>query len=321
MWPLRDKRNLEEGSMKNFSTDRNRALSRRNVLVGGALLTAGAMLPAGWATAVRAATPGSNPGKYKADLGGYSGPELTSEPITLRFMRQDFSPSVNAVFDNAYAELKQAYPNITVQEEKVPYGDLQKKVQVYVASGSAPDLMMGRNDFSTAYAAGQFAVPLQKYLTPEYIEDIVDSLRVSGSVNGDLLCLPWETNPVFMYFNKDIFEKAGVETPPEVTDITQGWTWDQYNDALDRLTKALRSKGDNTTWGLASSTYGNGGPGSNYAQLESIWVRSMGDPNADKESSHYKTFAGVSPDGFTASGYLDAPEAAQQIDGLLAKYK
>jgi multiple sugar transport system substrate-binding protein len=264
----------------------------------------------GFASVARAATPGSNPGKYKVDLGGYNGPELTSDKITLRFMRQDFSPSVNAVFDAAYEVFTKAYPNITVQEEKVPYGDLQKKVQIYVASGSAPDLMMGRNDFATAYAAGQFTVPLQKYLTQAFIDDIVDSLSVSASVNGDLLCLPWETNPVFMYFNKDIFERAGIETPPEVTDIGQGWTWDQYNDALDRLTKALRAKGDDS-WGLASSTYGNGGPGSNYAQLESVWVRSMGDPNADKNSTAYKTFAGVSEDGLTASGYLDTPEAAQ----------
>jgi multiple sugar transport system substrate-binding protein len=296
--------------------DRNqkRDISRRTLLghmAAGASLLAIGSATAGWASAAHAATPGSNPGKYKVDLGGYDGPELTSEPITLRFMRQDFAPAVNAVFDKAYAEFKKGYPNITIQEEKVPYGDLQKKVQVYVASGSAPDIMMGRNDFATAYAAGQFAVPLQKYLTAEYVADIVDSLRISGSVGGDLLCLPWETNPVFMYFNKDIFAKAGIETPPEVTDITQGWTWDQLNDALDRLTKALRAKGDNNTWGLASSTYGNGGPGSNYAQLESVWVRSMGDPKAEKSSTLYRTFAGVSEDGFTASGYLDTPEAAQ----------
>ncbi|WEK51611.1 MAG: extracellular solute-binding protein [Candidatus Kaistia colombiensis] len=276
--------------------------------VGASWLAMGSAM--GWASVVQAA-PGSNPGKYKIDLGGYNGPELTSEPITLRFMRQDFAPSVNAVFDNAYAEFRKAYPNITIEEEKVPYGDLQKKVQVYVASGEGPDIMMGRNDFATAYAAGQFAVPLNQYFSQEFIDDIVDSLRNSGSVGGDLLCLPWETNPVFMYFNRDIFESAGIETPPEVSDITQGWTWDQFNDALDRLTKALRAKGDTTSWALAASTYGNGGPGSNYAQLESIWIRSMGDPNADKASSLYKTFAGVSEDGLTASGYLDTPEAVQ----------
>ena len=35
----------------------------------------------------------------------------------------------------------------------------------------------------------------------------------------------------------------------------------------------------------------------------------MGDPNAAKDSTSYKTFAGIGPDGLSASGYVDTPEA------------
>ena len=38
---------------------------------------------------------------------------------------------------------------------------------------------------------------------------------VSATINGDLLCLPWETNPTFLHFNRDIFTKANVAPPPE----------------------------------------------------------------------------------------------------------
>jgi multiple sugar transport system substrate-binding protein len=281
--------------------------SRRALLAGGTALVAGAAL--GLPAAARAATPGSNPGKYKLDLGGYNGPALTSEPVTLRFMRQDFAPNVNAVFERAYAAFNKAYPNITVEEEKVPYGDLQNKVQIYVASGSAPDIMMGRNDFAQAYAAGQFAFPLQQYIAAEFIDDMLDSFRTSSTVNGNLCCVPWEAQSVMMYFNRDLFARGGVETPPEVDDPDKGWTWEQFSDALARLVEALRQKGDHDTWGLAASHFGNGGPGSNYAQIESLWVRSLGDPKADKRSSAYRTYAAVSEDGLTASGYLDTPEA------------
>ncbi len=57
------------------------------------------------------------------------------------------------------------------------------------------------------------------------------------------------------------------------------------------------------------STLGNGGPGSNYTQGESIWVRMMGDPKAAPDSTAYKTFLGVSEDGFIATGYVNTPEA------------
>lgn len=286
-------------------------LSRRSLLKGAAGGAVGmALAPLLGSLPVQAAaTPGSNPGKYKLDLGGYDGPELTSDTIQLRFMRQDYTPEANALFASIYEEFTKGYPNITVQEERVPYGDLPKKVQVYIASGSAPDLMMGRNDFASAYAAGQLAAPLQNYLTADYINDISAPLRDSATIDGNLLCLPWETNPTFMYFNRDIFTKHGVKTPPEVSDVSQGWTFDEMLATLDELTSKIRASGDTQTYALASSQYGNGGPGSNYAQLESMWVRMMGNNKADPNSSLYHTFLGVSADGFTATGYLDTDEA------------
>jgi len=279
--------------------------SRRAVLGGLSAFAVSAALP----KAAFAATPGSDVAKYKIDLGGYNGPALTDRDITLKFMRQDFPPAVNALFDAAYAEFMAAYPNIRIEEERVPYGDLSRKVQIYVGSQSAPDVMMGRNDFASAYAAGQFAAPLQDYLADEFLADMYEPLLDSATIDGNVVCLPWVTNPMFLYFNRDIFAAAGVETPPETFDVDAGWTIDEFVDALKRITEALRQKGDSDTFALAASTAGGGGPGSNYTQIESIWIRTQGDPASDEVSSLYRTFAGVSPDGLTASGYLDTDEA------------
>jgi multiple sugar transport system substrate-binding protein len=285
-------------------------LSRRTVLTGIAAGAVTLALPAILPSRAFAATPGSNPGKYKIDLGGYSGPELTSAPITLKIMRQEYPPEVNEVMNAQYAAFSAAYPNITIQEERVPYGDLPTKVQVYVASGQAPDIMMGRNDFASAYAAGELTLPLQQFFSADFIADVYGPLRESATIDGNLVCLPWETNPVYMAFNRDIFDKLGITPPPEVAEYDGGWTVEDYLKCFDDVTKALRASGDQQTFALAASGYGNGGPGSNYTQLESIWVRMMGDPNAAKDSSAYNTFMGVSEDGFTASGYVNTAEAA-----------
>jgi hypothetical protein len=95
-------------------------LSRRSVLVGMAASASALAMPA-ILTSRALAAPGSNPGKYKLDLGGYTGPELTNTPITLKIMRQEFPPEVNDVLNAQYAEFSAAYPNITIQEERVPY--------------------------------------------------------------------------------------------------------------------------------------------------------------------------------------------------------
>ncbi len=299
-----------------ISAGRSSGPSRRSVLLGGASLAVASILPArGFA-----AGPGTNPGKYKADLGGYIGPELTDAPITLKVMRQEFSPAINAPIEAAYAAFKEAYPNITVEEERIPYGDLAKKVQLYVASGSAPDIMMGSTELAPVYAAGEIAVPLNDFFSEDFIADIYGPLRDSATIDGKVMCLAWESNSSFLYFNRDIFKRAGVATPPEVTDVEGGWTADQVLDAMRAITEKLRKEGDQSTFGMASSRFGNRGPGSNYSQLEGMWVRMMGDPNAPKDSTAYKTFAGISEDGLTATGYLDTPEAIQGMTNYQAMF-
>lgn len=292
-------------------------VSRRSVLLGGAsLLAAAAILP----SRAFAAGPGTNPGKYKLDLGGYTGPELTDAPITIKVMRQEFSPEINAPIAAAYKAFSEAYPNITIEEERVPYGDLAKKVQLYVASGSAPDIMMGSTELAPVYAAGEIAVPLNDYFSQDFIQDIYPAMREAATIDGKVMCLAWESNSCFVYFNRDIFKRAGVSTPPEVTDVDGGWTADQMLDALRAITEKLRKEGDQATFGMASSRFGNRGPGSNYSQMEGMWVRMMGDPSAPKDSTLYRTFAGISEDGLTASGYLDTPEAIQGMKNYQALF-
>lgn len=264
--------------------------------------------------AAASASAGPGPGHYKLDLGGYQGPELdASKQVTLRFMRQDYTPEVNKMFQGIYDKFSAAYPHVTIKEELVPYGNLPTKLQVYVASGSAPDLMMGRNDFTSAYAAGKIALPLTPYLTPGFLSDLRKPLREAASVDSTLYCMPWDNNVEVLLFNRDIFKRAGVAAPPEPDSLDGAWTLDQWYESMAALTHNLRAKGDTNTWALASSTAGNGGPGSNFTQHESFWIRMMGDATAATDSDAYKTFAGVSADGFTASGYLNAQGA---IDGM-----
>ena len=286
----------------NDKVSKQPGLSRRALLAGMAGAAIAGTFAPGIIRSARAA-------ESKIDLGGYAGPELTTEPVTLRFMRQDFTPDVNALLEGAYAEFQAAYPNISIVEEKVPYGDLQKKLLVYVASNDAPDIMMGRTDFADGYHAGKVALPLQDYFSADYLADVPDNLRAAASSGGNLYCVPWETSVMLLYFNRDLFEKAGVPTPPEVEGLEGGWTDEEFVARLEEVNSKLKAAGDNQSWALAAAGQGNGGPGANYSQLESIWIRSQGDPNAAKDSPQYKTLMGISDDGLSVTGYIDTPEA------------
>jgi multiple sugar transport system substrate-binding protein len=307
--------------MSNFDpSPRGRDIDRRAFmrgLAGGAGVAAitsalaacgsAASSGAGPGTASRATVvKGPGPGGYKIDLGGYQGPELTGKPVTVRFLRQAYSPAVNAFFTGLYAKFTAAYPNITIKEELVPYGDLVTKIKVYVTSGDAPDVMMGRNDFTPAYAVGKIALPLNGYFTDAFVADIYPPLVQAASQGGNLYCMPWDNNVEVMLFNRDLFAKAKVAAPPET--IASDWTIEQAIDTMRALARNL-STPSSGVWALASSTAGNGGPGSNYTQHESFFIRMMGDPKAPANSDVYKTWAGVNADGLRVGGYVDSDGA------------
>lgn len=295
---------------KNMSITRREFLKSASIAAAGGVLAACAPVPGVAPTAVTTAV--SKP-QYKLDLGAYRGPTLSSEKVQLRFLRQIATPAAEDYYKNIYAQWTEAYPNITIQEETVPYGDLVTKIQTYVAAGDPPDVMMGKGDFVQAYVFNNIALNLSEYLAEEFINDLTVAAKAQLIVNGKLYAWPQESSQIMVYFNKDLWQQAGVETPPETSNLDEGWTWQQFEEAWKQISAALNENPDEPNiYPLAASTYGNGGPGSNYF-YEGIYIRSMGDPEASQDSSLYKTFAGVSSDGLIASSYVNTPEA---IEGM-----
>jgi ABC-type glycerol-3-phosphate transport system substrate-binding protein len=256
-------------------------------------------------------TEGPGPGQYKMDLGGYKGPEPTTEPITLRIMRQNWNGTADKVFDKQVAAFKSAYPNIDVKTELVPYGDLGQKLRNSFAAKSAPDIVMGETALMSSYVYGQIAVPVGDYLTSDYVNSffpgLVDAITIDGHVYG----VPSFNNTQGVVYNKSIFAQAGIKTPPESTDVSEAWTVEQWFDTFAALRRWMDKSGHESMFPIAPSTYGNGGPGSNYQQLEQTWIRMWGAPDAPADSDEQKVFAGISADGKTVSGYVDNPLAVQ----------
>lgn len=243
---------------------------------------------------------------------GYAGPALTTEDVTLRVLRQDYRPGQNELFDQWSAEFTAAHPNIKIEFEVVPFPELAQKIQTAVAAGDPPDIFMSQDAaFVASYVFNDIVLPMSDYLTQEYIDDIVPATRNLQSVDGQLYMMPWEQQVMGFYFNRDMFDAAGIATPPETDDLTAGWTWDQAYEAWKALT-VIPEGGEPTVYGLGPSTFGAGGPGSNY-WFEGVFFRSFGDPNAPKDSTLYKTWAAISDDGLTATGYVDTPEAIEAM--------
>lgn len=257
---------------------------------------------------------GPGPGHYKMDLGGYQGPELTRAKIKLRIMKQNWNPAANAPFNAVVAEFQKAYPNISVTQEYVPYGDLPLKIQTYAAAGNAPDLMMGSSGLVSSYKFGNIARPLKPYFTKSFFDGFMKPMADSVTIDGSFYAIPLESKEQCMQYNTAMFEQAGLTPPPFTGDPKAGWTVEQWFDTFAKLKAWADKSGHPEIFPLAASTFGNGGPGSNYSQLESFWIRGQGSPDAAKNSEEYKTWAGVSPDGKSVDGYLNTSLAVKGME-------
>ncbi|MDF2724490.1 MAG: hypothetical protein K0Q59_4165 [Paenibacillus sp.] len=190
-----------------------------------------------------AATGDAKPADNKAPAAA----EVKKQPVELVF----YSPVVD--YDQTFmdifgSEIQKKFPHITVKF--LPFG--ANKLADVVASGQTMDVMfmsIGQGDMLTSYNYQYDISDLIK--TKKYDLNRLEPSTVElqkGFANNGMYGLPVFTNTVANFYNKDIFDKFGIEYPKD------GLTWDQLKDLAKRLS---RSEGGKTYNGLVMSSSAN----------------------------------------------------------------
>ncbi|MBI5667936.1 MAG: sugar ABC transporter substrate-binding protein [Chloroflexi bacterium] len=207
--------------------------------------------------------------------------------------------------DEAYqkfiADFEAAHPGVTVNALETP-PEFDTQLLVDLAAGTAPDIW------------NQDASTLARLVDSGYVLDMNECVNLVPELNldrffpsvlaihqreegGPIYGLPNDFTPMVIYYNTAAFERAGVE-PPQA-----GWTWEEFRDIAQRLT--LDANGNNATspdfdpnnvtqWGFRVRKFA-------FEWLYRVWQN-----GSDV----------ISPDGTTASGYLDSPESIEAITWL-----
>ena len=220
-------------------------------------------------------------------------------PVHLSLLR----PQNNPVFPAQIQAFEATEPCIRIDVSEVPFGQLADKINVLAASGSPPDLIVYDGPNTQTYASAGVLEPLDSYLPPGLKDDILPATLTEHSWNGKLYSPGLQQTTLALYYNADMVQKAGIPAPPRT--LQDAWTWDQTMDAFRKCQQGNAT--DVSVWGLAPSRFGNGEPGAVYRDL--LFLRTQGDPKAPKDSSQYRAYWSISPDGKTVQGWLNAPEA------------
>lgn len=152
-------------------------------------------------------------------------------PLTVRVWDENWAATVQTIVDQWIADY---CPGAEVTVNQVPWGQYWDLLKTDASSGDLPDVFNIIQAYGQEYVNNDALLDLQPYLDAAGIdagvwgEGSVNPYRSSATQDAYAVPLEWVT--VAIYYNKDLFDAAGLEYPQA------GWTWDDFAEAAAALT-------------------------------------------------------------------------------------
>ena len=154
---------------------------------------------------------------------------------------QRTNQSIVAVTEAAIKRFNASYPKVKVETQWQPLGSWGEYISGFlnqVAAGNPPDIYeVALEGFSSVASKGLF-IPLDDLIAidpaaKKLLADIDPNLLagMSYGTGGKLYFFPTSWNSVVVFYNRDLFDRAGMPYP------NAEWTWDDFLKAAKALTQ------------------------------------------------------------------------------------
>ncbi|MFF0477639.1 extracellular solute-binding protein [Streptomyces sp. NPDC004284] len=153
-----------------------------------------------------------------------------SDATTLRLVAPEYgtgpATGSKAYWDELTAAFTAAHPGKKIEVTLYPWADIDREVTRMVEEDDAPDVaLMG--------AYSDFAAQGRLYSADEVMSvraeaNFLRPLAAAGSVDGTLYGLPFVASSRLLFYNEELFEKAGAKPPK---------TWSELKAAAEALKK------------------------------------------------------------------------------------
>jgi len=162
---------------------------------------------------------------------------FAQDTVTIRYFNFTSSPDHLDDLAEIVAAFEAEHPNIKIETSDAPYGDYPTVLQADFAGGDPPDVFELEYQTFVNYAANDVLLDLTEYLDPAtpYYPRALEVFKYDGKQ----LALPETFSTVVLFYNKDLFDQAGIDYP------TDDWTMEDARQAG----LAITALGDNI-WGI-----------------------------------------------------------------------
>jgi multiple sugar transport system substrate-binding protein len=196
-----------------------------------------------------------------AACGGGTGAKNSSQgsgekSTSIKLVAAEYSKSNTAKFWTDFAAQYQKKTGTKLDVQVVSWDDIDQQSSTMIQNGAPPDIL--NLNVYASYAKDNLLYSADEVLPPAVKSDLIDAFVQSGTFNGKMYGMPDLSSARALFYNKDLFTKAGIAAPPK--------TWQEFEDTAKKITA------------LGGGTVGYAMPlGPEEAQAEfSIWAFNNG---------------------------------------------
>lgn len=146
---------------------------------------------------------------------------------TVRFTAAYYSAKTGPYLEEMAKEFHAKNPGIDVKVEVVNWDNLLQKLQTDISGGTNSDLSIIGTRWLLDFVKDGQAEPLDHFMTPEFKNRFIGTFLAPGQIGGKTYGLPIAASARALFYNKDLFAKAGLSEPPA--------TWDDVAADAEKL--------------------------------------------------------------------------------------
>ena len=212
-------------------------------------------------------------------LGPPAGPG-DSGAITFQIWDKAQEPAMQQIIDAFHEH----HPNISVTMSSAAFASYFERLRIQATGDDLPDVFWinGPNfELYASYGMLQDLSDLEGFDPANYPPNLTELYTYQGAPYA----IPKDFDTIALWYNRDLLHRAGVDEP------TDSWSWQEYRDASEAVTRALG----------AEQVWGNPGGVANQAYIYPLIMQAGGFiVDEDKTLSGYD-----SPEAIEAFSFLD----------------
>lgn len=133
-------------------------------------------------------------------------------------------------FNEAINEYKKTNPSIAkITYKKLDQDTYEKEIIESLAVGNGPDIILIQNSWLQKFADKISPAPVDIIQEKEYRSEFADVVADDFVNQGKIYAAPLSVDNLALFYNKDIFNQAGIVDPPK--------TWDEFVADVKKTTK------------------------------------------------------------------------------------